>query len=100
VLRELLKHGANVNTAKKDGDTPLHIAGGDGHVEVLRELLNYGTKVNTENKGHFLVYVAFQKGHIEVVRELVNNATNVETTDEDSFTPLEKAGQKGHIKVL
>jgi len=35
VSRELLKHGANGNTAKKDGFTPLHITDGNGHVEVV-----------------------------------------------------------------
>ena len=49
VLRELLKHGANGNRAKKDDFTPLHIAGGNGHIEVLRELLNHGASGNIAN---------------------------------------------------
>jgi len=94
VLRELLKHGANVNTAKKDGDTRLHIAGGDGHVEVVRVLLNYGAKVNTANKGGFTpLYVAFQKGHIEVVRELFNNGTT-------STCPIPSAKYRGVEQFL
>ena len=42
----MLKHGANVNTAEKGGDTPLSRAGWNGHAEVLRELLKHGANVN------------------------------------------------------
>jgi len=49
-VRELLNHGANVNTENKDGVTTLHIAGQEGHDEVARDLLNHGANVNTENK--------------------------------------------------
>ena len=35
VVRELLNHGANGNTANKRDDTPLYIAGGNGYVEVV-----------------------------------------------------------------
>ena len=49
MVRELLKNGANVNIANKCGDTPLYIAGGNRHVEVVRELLNHGANVNNAN---------------------------------------------------
>jgi len=45
MLRELLNNGANVNTADKDGSTPLHIADQEGHIELVRELLNHGDHV-------------------------------------------------------
>jgi ankyrin repeat protein len=45
VVRELLKHGANVKSADKAGCTPLYKAASKGHVEVVRELLKHGAKV-------------------------------------------------------
>jgi ankyrin repeat protein len=80
VVRELLNHGANVNTADKDCVTPLSVASQNGHVEVVRELLNHGANVNTaDNDGVTPLLVESQNGHVEVMRELVNHGANVNT---------------------
>ena len=50
VLREMLKHGANVNNVNDDCGTPLHLAGKNGHIEAVRELLNHGANMSTANK--------------------------------------------------
>jgi ankyrin len=50
VVRELLKHGAKVESANKYGSTPLNHAAFNGHLEVVRELLKHGAKVESENK--------------------------------------------------
>jgi ankyrin repeat protein len=42
-----------VNTANKDGFTPLKVASQNGHVDVLRELLNRGANANTADKDGF-----------------------------------------------
>jgi len=54
-VRGFLNHGANVNTAIKKDYTPLHVAGGNGHIEVVRELLYHGANVNISNKKGFLL---------------------------------------------
>ena len=53
MLRELLNHGSNINTANKFGFTPLHIAGIKGHIELVRELLNHGANVNNTDEDVF-----------------------------------------------
>jgi len=67
-VRELLKHGTNVNTTSNYGRTLLYAAGEDGHFEVVRELLNHGASVNTAdiNSGTPL-YVACWNGHVKVL---------------------------------
>jgi len=45
VVRELLKHGAEVENANKFGHTPFEIATEKGHMEVVRELQKYGAGV-------------------------------------------------------
>ena len=51
MVRELLNHGANLNIAANNGDTPLHIARLEWHAEVLRELLNHAVGVITIDEG-------------------------------------------------
>ena len=41
---------ANVTTPNKKKCTPLHVAGLNGHIEVVRELLNHGANVNAAKK--------------------------------------------------
>jgi hypothetical protein len=43
VLRDLLNHGAIVNTADMDGVTPPYVVSQDENVEILRDLLNHGS---------------------------------------------------------
>jgi ankyrin repeat protein len=78
VVRELLNHGANVNTANKDGFTSLHLTGLKGYVDVVIDLLKKGANVNTANKrGDTPLYITGGNGHVEVVRELLNHGVNV-----------------------
>ena len=68
VVRELLKHGAKVESADKDGWTALHTAAHKGHVEDVRELLKHDAKAESANKnGWTPLYKAASEGHVEVV---------------------------------
>jgi ankyrin repeat protein len=50
VVRELLKHGAKVESADKNGRNPLYIAALKGHVEVVRQMLKQGAKLESAEK--------------------------------------------------
>ena len=65
VLRELLNHGVNVNTANKDSFTPQFKAGLKGHVEVVRELLYHGAQLDKSDKsGRNFIGLPVEKGYL------------------------------------
>jgi ankyrin repeat protein len=85
--QELLNHDANVNTENTGDFTAPHVAGGNGHVEVVRDLRNHGINLITAAKDVITpLHAARQKGHVEVVRELLNHS--------DQVNKLKEAGQK------
>ena len=45
VVRELLKHGAKVESADNNGQTALNIAATRGHMDVVEELQKYYARV-------------------------------------------------------
>ena len=58
-----------MNTADEDGVTSLHIAGYNGHVEVVRELLNHGAKVDkSKEASQTFINLAVEKGYLDLIR--------------------------------
>jgi len=75
VVRELLKHGAKVESVEEFGRTPLLTAVFKSNVEVFRELLKHGAEVESaDNFGYTPLNTAASEGHVDVVRELVSMA--------------------------
>ena len=72
VVRELLRGGASIDQADKDGATPLFIASMLGHLEVVRELLTAGAD-------HTLAWII---------------------DDQRKETPLEAAHRNGHHRIV
>ena len=67
-MRELLKHGAKVESADKDEWTSLITAASYGQLEVVQELLKHGAKVESADKnGWTPLNSAAKEGHLEIV---------------------------------
>jgi ankyrin repeat protein len=52
-VRELLNHGAGIESANNDGWTPLKSAANKSLMEVVRELPNHGASVHNISKNSY-----------------------------------------------
>ena len=99
-------HMADVNaTVSGVGETPLHVAAGNGHVSVVLTLLAEGATVNAKSgnvrtPGWTPLHYAVDNGHISVVLTLLAKKAEVNATDNDGLTPLRWAAFRDHAAVV
>ncbi|OCT86487.1 hypothetical protein XELAEV_18020172mg [Xenopus laevis] len=73
VVRELVDHGANVNSQSQKGFTPLYMAAQENHLPVVKFLLENGANQNLATEDGFTpLAVALQQGHENVVAYLIS----------------------------
>ena len=70
VLATLLKAGADVNSGRDNGCTPLFIAAFNGHEAVLVALLEAGAQMTALDDGRTPLMAATSGGHTSVVAVL------------------------------
>ena len=102
----LLNHGADVKHVKvheKSGNTLLHFAASEGHLEVARTLLEQKADVDSLNgEGLAPLHRASEGRHegcLDIVRLLLYHGANVNVHDNDRNTPLHFAASYGHLEV-
>ncbi|KXZ41606.1 hypothetical protein GPECTOR_367g148 [Gonium pectorale] len=101
MMKELLAAGADVNAADKVGETPLHVATSEGHLEVVKELLAARADVNATDKDERTpLHFAASKWHLEVVKELLAAGADVKAANKDAATPLHVASAAGRTAVV
>lgn len=75
-VKYLLNKKLTVNAQDANGNTPLHYAAQEGHIEIVRLLLAHGAE-HLPNKHHNLAYdIAQMKGHTEVASILERHWVN------------------------
>lgn len=108
-LMEVLESGDNVNPTNRNGDWPLLLAAGLGHLEVVKLLHQYGGAV-TALDGSLTtpLHQASRGGHLEVVRYLLGltdgeskeRLVDIDARNASGATPLELAACGGHGEVV
>ncbi|CDZ79184.1 Phosphocholine transferase AnkX [Legionella massiliensis] len=100
VINVLIAEGVNVNLSW-DGYTPLWVAAGNGHIEIVNRLLEAGALVNQpDDYNRTPLWVAAGNGHIEIVNRLLEAGALVNQPDDYNRTPLWVAAGNGHIEVV
>jgi cytohesin len=122
-----LRRGAHVNAGDEERNTPLHLAGSEGHRDVVALLLANDADVSAGNVrqetplhsaaggGHLAADVnagaeqemwlsplqrAASGGNKEIVELLISHGADVSTADYGGGTPLHRAASAGHTEVV
>jgi uncharacterized protein len=106
----LLQQGANPEvfesrrgkTGYKRGWTPLIVASGKGHHDVVMTLLKNGAVVDAvaKSKKENALIIASSFGFNEIVKTLIEAKANIEFRDYLDSTPIFMPAFEGHIDVL
>jgi ankyrin repeat protein len=91
-VKALLQHDPSLVFSKGDnyfGGTPLHLAAGNGHIEVAQLLLDFKAVIDAKNdNGYTPLYMAARSGHKDVVELLLANGADINAKDNKGQTPL------------
>jgi ankyrin repeat protein len=96
-VRQLLQHGADIETTDNDGMTPFLMACADGSVDIARLLLDAGANIHAASKfdgQRALQYAAFE-GNLAIVQELISRGHDIDAANQDGRTALAFAAFKG-----
>jgi len=102
-VRQLLRKGADVNTAQGDGMTALHWAAERGDVELTEVLIYSGANVDAGTRiGRYTpLHLASRAGHVETAKALLKAKANpVAATTNSGVTPLHLAAASGNPAVV
>ena len=105
VVRALLSRGAAADLLADGGVSPLLVACGVGHVDVVRMLLSApgGGRVvdaRCDESGTTALFAAACSGHLDVVRAQLSAGAAVDLQDRRGASPLWAASQAGHLAVV
>ena len=94
-VKELLsQEWADVNALDREGRSPLGVAAGAGHVEIVKLLLAAGAKANTA------LMAAAKEGRTEVVLALLDEGASVKDSEFAEKTTLFLAAENGHAETV
>ncbi|KAJ6016453.1 ankyrin repeat-containing protein [Penicillium herquei] len=85
----------DVDLANHEGQTPLHIAASEGHIELIPELLRSGANALLQDAdSRTALHLAVLKGHFDIIRMLLDDQQGqamVRIPDSAGRTPLHQA---------
>lgn len=99
----LLSHRADPNVrGKASGQTPLHLAAKEGHIDVAKALVQSGSHSSGRSaSGSEPLHSAVISGHLEVMQWLVDEeSVDINSADENGATVAHYAAIQGHVDIL
>ncbi|KAI9275826.1 ankyrin repeat-containing domain protein [Phascolomyces articulosus] len=99
-VEELLKHDASVDAKNNRELSPLAVAIGMGHMDVVRKLIDGKADVNGKTRFGTVLHHAVLWNRIGAVQYLVNHGCNVNTLNVMDETPLLVAVQQRKIDMV
>lgn len=102
-VRQLLRGGADVNTAQGDGMTALHWAAENGNAEMATALLYAGSNLSAGTRiGQYTpLHIAARNGNSDVVQALLDAGANAEArTTNSGVTALHLAAANGNTAII
>ncbi len=95
--------GLDPENEKNNGNTPIHIAAAEGHVETVRHLISKhsGDIDSTNNENNTPLMLAVLNGHAHVFDMLVKEFNiSCHTRSNNGYTFLHCASEGGHIDLI
>ncbi|XP_034178759.1 uncharacterized protein LOC117603560 isoform X3 [Osmia lignaria lignaria] len=90
-----------LNATDKKGQTPIHCACAEEHLEAVEVLIGLGANGDAQdNEGNTPLHVATRTRHTAIAQLLLKAGANTELTDEMGFTPLHVAASQGCKGIL
>ena len=106
IVKELMKHDADVNAQNGDEKNPLQTACKGGYVEVVKAILDYsreGAKELAEGRvkrsKNTAMHLAVENGDVKMVQVLLGYNVNPSMQDDDSVAPIHIAAGQGYIDI-
>jgi uncharacterized protein len=103
VVRYLVEHGAEVNTAATNGSGYNCLTGAvaSGHTEIVQWLLEHGASPNYRyGPGYSPLLTAAANGHLEIVKLLLAHGADLHVTSHDGKNALALATERNHPEVV
>ena len=101
-VKKQLAAGVDVNEMMIVGMSPLQIASGAGHREIVELLIAEGADVEAKDSfiGRTALGHASMDGHKEIAELLITNGASVTALDNIGSTPLHSAAEGGHKEIV
>ena len=104
-VKEIIDRDPNeINVQDSRGFTPLHLASGKGHIEIVKFLLNHGADIESEifdGETPLLIAARFAiNGKYETIKTLLEHGAKVNHKDKDGRTALHKAAMYSSKEVM
>ncbi|XP_076240661.1 uncharacterized protein LOC143183117 isoform X2 [Calliopsis andreniformis] len=90
-----------LNAIDKKGQTPVHYACADEHLEAVEVLIGLGANIDTQdNEGNSPLHLVTKMRNTVIAQLLLRAGANTEVTDHMGFTPLHVAASQGCKGIL